>query len=128
MDDKKLPLQVDGDFIPAKTSKIFRIPAAGDDKDVLIIDQDTVPDEIYKIKNGIIKVPIQNHSTKPAEIPKRIKYEEIYTMCSLDVNFPKRDESWQRLQEILKLSKLEHLEPEQKEFIEKIIRKYQEVF
>ena len=70
---------------------------------------DTVPDGIYKIKDGIIKVPIQNHSTKPAEIPKRIKYDEIYTMCSRDVNFPKRDESWQRLQEILKLSKLEHL-------------------
>ena len=49
-------------------------------------------------------------------------------MCSQDVNFPKRDESWQRLQEILKSSKLEHLEPEQKEFIKKIIRKYQEIF
>ena len=27
LDQMKLPLQVDGDFIPAKTSKIFRIPS-----------------------------------------------------------------------------------------------------
>ena len=83
---------MDGDFIPVKTSKIFRIPAAGDDKDILIFDQKTIPDGIYKIKDGIIKVPIQNYSRKPAEISKRIEYEEIYTICSRDVNFPKRDE------------------------------------
>ena len=71
LDKKKLPLQVDGDFIPAKTSKIFRIPAAGDDQDIFIIDQNT--------------------------IPKKSEYEEIYTICSRDVNFPKRDESWQKI-------------------------------
>ena len=124
----KLPLQVDVDFIPAKTSKIFRIPAAGDDQDILIIDQETIPDGMYKIKDGIIKVPIQNYSTKPVEILKRIEYKEIYTTCSQDVNFPKRDEAWQPLQEILKSSKLEDLEPEQMEFVKKVIRKYQEVF
>ena len=108
LDKKKLPLQVDGDFIPEKTSKI--------------------PDGIYKIKDGIIKVPIQNYSTKPAEIPKRIEYEEMHTICSRDLNFPKRDESWQGLQVISKSSKLEHLEPEQMEFVKKVIRKYPEVF
>ena len=71
---------------------------------------------------------MQNYSTKPAEIPKRIKYEKIDTICSRDVNFLKSDESWQRLREILKSSKLEHLEPEQMEFVKKVIRKYQEVF
>ena len=40
-----------------------------------------------------MKVPIQNYSTKPAEIAKIIEYEEMYTICSRDVNFPKRDES-----------------------------------
>ena len=63
---------MDGDFIAAKTLKIFRIPAAGDDQDILIIDQETIPDGIYKIKDGIIKVPIKNYSTKPAEILKRL--------------------------------------------------------
>ena len=73
LDKKELPLRVDGDFIPAKTSKIFRIPVAEDDQDILIIDRKTIPDGIYKIKDGIIEVPIQNYSTKPAEIPKRIE-------------------------------------------------------
>ena len=57
LDRKKLLLQVDRDFIPAKTSKIFRIPATGDDPDILIIDQETIPDGIYKIEDGIVKYP-----------------------------------------------------------------------
>ena len=93
---------MDGDFIPAETSKIFRIPAAGDDQDILNMDQETIPDGMYKNKNGIIKVPIQNYSANTAEISKRIEYEEIYTMCSRDARFPKSNESWQRLQEISK--------------------------
>ena len=44
------------------------------------------------------------------------------------MNFPKRYRSWQRLQEILKSLKLGHLEPEQMEFVKKVIRKYQGVF
>ena len=48
LDKKKLLLQVDGDFIPAKTSKVFRIPAAEDDQDILIIDRETIPDGIIK--------------------------------------------------------------------------------
>ena len=48
LDKKKLLLQVDGDFIPAKTSKVFRIPAAKDDQDILIIDRETIPDGIIK--------------------------------------------------------------------------------
>ena len=40
----------------------------------------------------------------------------------------KKGELWNRLQEIFKLSKLDHLEEHQKDIIQSLITKYQELF
>ena len=66
---------------------------------------------------------------EPKPINTRIKYEQILTINSRDVNSRKKEgELWNRLQQIFKLSKLDHLEEHQKDIIQGLITKYQEIF
>ena len=128
LDEIKLPLHEDENFIPAKTSQVFKILVNDENQDVLIIDQELIPDGIYRIDNGIIKVILQNHLSRSVEVTDKIHYDKIYEIRSRHINHSQTDETWQRLQEILKSSNMDHLEPEQREFIKKLIAKYQEVF
>ena len=108
--------------------KVFRIATNDQNQDVLILDQKNIPDGIYRIQNKI-SVPITNYCIEPKPINTRIKYEQILTIDSRDVNSRKKEgELWNRLQEIFKLSKLDHLEEHQKDIIQRLITKYQEVF
>ena len=63
LDNVKLPLYEDGEFIPGKTTKIFRITTTDQNQDVLILDQKNIPDGIYRIQNNKISVPINNYCT-----------------------------------------------------------------
>ena len=129
LDNIKLPLHENGEFIPVKTTKVFRIATTDDNQDVLVLDQENIPDGIYRIQNNEISVPITNYCIEPKPINTRIKYEQILTINSRDVNSRNKEgELWNRLQEILKLSKLDHLEEHQKDIIQRLITKYQEVF
>ena len=72
LDKIKLPLHEDGNFIPAKTSLVFQISVNDENQDVLIIDQESIPDGIYRIDNSILKVPFQNHSSRPVEVTDKV--------------------------------------------------------
>ena len=86
LDNIKLPLHEDGEFIPGKTTKVFRIATSDRHQDVLVLDQENIPDGIYKIQNNEISVPITNYCIEPKPINTRIKYEQIVTINSRDVN------------------------------------------
>ena len=60
----KLPLHEDGEFIPGKTTKVFRILTTDQNQDVLVLDQENVPDGIYRIQNNKISEPISNYWTE----------------------------------------------------------------
>ena len=49
LDNIKLPLHEDGEFIPGKTTKVFRIATTDQNQDVLVLDQENIPDRIYRI-------------------------------------------------------------------------------
>ena len=78
----KLPLHKDGEFIPGKTTKVFRIATTDQNQDVLVLDQENIPDGIYRIKNNEIPVPITHYCIEPKPINTRIKYEQILTTNS----------------------------------------------
>ena len=128
-DNINLPLHKDEEFIPVKTTKVFRIATIDQNQDLLVLDQENIPDGIYRVQNNEIFVPIINYCIEPKPINTRIKYEQILTIYSRDLNSrKKKGELWNRLQEIFKLSKLDHLEKHQKDIIQRLITKYQEVF
>ena len=109
LDNIKLPLHEDGEFIPRKTTNVFRIATTDKNQDVLVLDQENIPDGIYRVQNNEISVPITNYCIEHKPINTRIKYEQILTINSRDVNSRNNeDELWNRLQEIFKLSKLDH--------------------
>ena len=56
----KLPLHEDGEFIPGKTTKVFRIATTDQNQDVLVLVQENIPDGIYRIQQNEISVPITN--------------------------------------------------------------------
>ena len=95
---------------------------------MLIIDQESIPNRIYRTDNCIIKVLLQNHSARSVEVTDKVHYNKIYEIRSININHSQIDKTWQRLQEILKSSNVDHLEPEQRQFIRKLIAKYEEVF
>ena len=125
----KLPFHEDGEFIPGKTTKVFRIATTDQNQNILVLDQENIPDGIYRVQNNEISAPITNYCIQPKPINTRIKYEQILSINSRDVNSRKKEgELWNRLQEILKLSKSDHLEEHQKDILQRLITKYQEVF
>ena len=108
---------------------IFLIEAHDLDQDILIMDAENLPDGIYKIQNNKVSIPINNYHNETQLINIAIKYEPILKINSKVIRSQEKDNNvWERLQEILKLSKLNHLEKEQKEIILKLIAKYQELF
>ena len=110
-------------------TKIFKIEAHDLDQEILMMDAENIPDGIYKIQNNKVSIPINNYRNEPQLINTAIKYEPILTITSKDVRSQEKDNNvLERLQEILKLSKLNHLEKVQKEIILKLIAKYQEVY
>ena len=95
LDNIKLPLHEDGEFIPEKTTKVFRIATTDQTQDVLVLDQENIPHGIYRIQNNEISVPITNYCIQPKPINTRIKYEQILTTNSRDVNSRKKEgELW----------------------------------
>ena len=129
LDNIKLLFHEDGESIPGKTTKVFRIATTDQNQNVLVLDQENIPDGIYRIQNNEISVPITNYCIEPKPINTKIKYEQIQTINSRDVNSRKKEgKLWNRLQEIFKLSKRDHLDEHQKDIIQRLITRYQEVF
>ena len=118
LDNIKLPLHEDGEFIPGRTTKIFKIATTDQNQDTLVLDQENIPDGIYRIQNKEISVPITNYYIQLKPINTRIKYEQILTIESRDINSWKKEGKLRnRLQKIFKLSKLDHLQEHQKDII-----------
>ena len=82
LDNIKLPLHEDGEFIPGKTAKVFRITTTDQNQDILVLDQENIPDGIYRIQDNEISVPITNYCIESKPINARIKYEQILTINS----------------------------------------------
>ena len=58
LDNIKLPLHEGGEFIPRKTTNVFRIATTDRNQDVYVLDQENIPDGIYRIQNNEISVLI----------------------------------------------------------------------
>ena len=121
----KLPLHLSNDFIPGKSEKICTISTDAEDQDIIIIDDKEIPDGLYTIRNGQIKIPLKNNEDYPKEVNLQISYEPILKIITNESNGPQMTF---RLNELLKASRLDHLEKDQREFIKKMIARYSEVF
>ena len=129
LDNIKLPFHKDGEFIPGNTTKVFEIARTDQNQDVLVLYQENIPDGIDRIQNNEISVLISNYCIEHKPINTRMKYKQILTINSRDMNSRKKQgELWNRLQEIFEPSKLYQLEEHQKDTIQRLITKYQEVF
>ena len=82
LDNIKLPLHEDGEFILGKATKVFRIATTDQNQDVLVLDQENLPGGIYRIQNNEISVHITNYCIEPKPINTRIKHEQILTINS----------------------------------------------
>ena len=79
LDNKKLPLRDDGEFVCGTTAQINRINVDEPDQEVFIENDPNIPDGIYLIKSNQLTVPYHNYNKNPALI-KVPKYEPIQTM------------------------------------------------
>ena len=123
IDKVKLPLNLSNDFIPGNSEKICTISTEDEDQDIIIIDNEEIPDGLYAIRNGQIKIPMANNEKYPKEINPKINYKPIQRIITKE-----SPQKTIRLNELLKASRLDHLEKDQKEFIKKIIARYSDVF
>ena len=118
-------MHLSNDFIPGKSEKICTISSDAKDQDIIIIDDKEIPDRLYTIRNGQIKIPLKNNEDHPKEVNIQISYKPILKIIANESNGPQMTF---RLNELLKASRLDHLEKDQKEFIKKMIARYSEVF
>ena len=122
IENKKLPLIDDGTYIPSKTSKICNIDIEMYNKDVWIENREKILDGIYRTRNGHILVAVQNYNTQPYKVPDKITFDEIEQINTInetlqETSYPKFD----RLNELMKMTNLNHIEEDTREDIWKII-------
>ena len=118
-------MYLSNDLIPGNSEKICTISTEDEDQDVIIIDNEEIPDGLYAIRNAQIKIPIKSNEKYPKEINAKINYKPIQKIITKEHDSPQKTI---RLNELLKASRLDHLEKYQKEFIKRIIARYSDVF
>ena len=118
-------MYLSNDFIPGNSEKICTISTEDEDQDIIIIDNEEIPDGLYTVGNGKIKIPMKNNEKYPKEINPKINYKLIQRIITKEHDGPQKTI---RLNELLKASRLDHSEKYQKEFIKKIIARYSDAF
>ena len=80
IDQIKLPIYEDGEFVSPNSEKIRRIKIKEEvNQDILILDQENIPDGIYRISEGFVKIPIRNNTLNPLQVKNILeKYESIF--------------------------------------------------
>ena len=126
LDKIKLPLQTSNDFVPGNSEKICTLNIESSDQEVLILDDDHIPDGLYLIRNNQLKAPVRNRDKEIKEIMIKPKYMPIERIVKL--NETKNYNHTSKLNEILENSRLDHLEKPQREFIKKLMARYSEIF
>ena len=79
LDNRKLPLYDDGEFVSGNTAQINRINVNEPDQEIFIKNDPNIPNGIYSIKSNQLTVPYHNYDRNPALI-KVPKYEPIQTI------------------------------------------------
>ena len=69
IDQINLPIYEDGEFVSLNSEKICRIKIKEEvDQDILILDQENIPDGIYRINEVFVKIPIRNNTCNPLKV------------------------------------------------------------
>ena len=95
-------------------------------QEILILDQENIPDGISRVNEGCVKIPIRNNTLNPLQVKNNLeKYKSIFEIREKEETALQHSENiHQRTLQILQSSKLNHLEPQQREIIEKLIAQY----
>ena len=77
IDKIKLPIYEDGEFLSPNLDKICRIKIKEEvNQDILFLDQENIPDGIYRVNEGFVKIPIRNNTLNPLQVKNNLeKYE-----------------------------------------------------
>ena len=90
------------------------------------MDPENIPDGIYRVNEGFVKILIRNNTLNPLQVKNNLeKYTSIFEIREKEETALQNNENiHQRTLQILQSSKLNHLEPEQREIIEKLVAQY----
>ena len=83
LDNVKLPLHDDGEYIKNNTAQIMRIQVADKIGECYIENEPLIPDGIYKIQNGAVIVPVHNYGNQPLQKPEKINHDLVLSTTLL---------------------------------------------
>ena len=131
IEDKKISLIDDGEYLPPHTAQVRRIDVTSDKtiQDVWIENNDSVPDGIYQIKNGKIILPFNNYSNQPMQIktPNFTAIERITKISEEQIKLTQQSGN-ERIKNLITKTRLDHVEECIADTIWKIISQYNDVY
>ena len=72
--------------MPGKSEKVGTTFTDVEDQDIIIIDDKEIPDGLYTIRNGQIKILVKNNEDYPKEVNLQISYEPILKIITNESN------------------------------------------
>ena len=130
IENKKLPLYDDGEYITPYTAQINKIHIPNEnDQEIWIENDPHVPDGIYQIKNQILVAPYNNYDRQPLKIsiPKYECIERI-NKISEEVIMEVEKSRNNRIKNLLEKTRLNHVEDKFADLIWKILTQYTDVY
>ena len=130
LNKKRHDLIDDGIIIPPHSVQLVTFPAKFTNNNAVLLNNELLPDSIYKIVDQTIKIPLSNptneyktYQTHEFDIrPTQIEFQEAPVMYITE------QELLNRTMKVLECSRLNHLEDKTKESIVKIISGYHDIY
>lgn len=117
INERKLPLYQDGNFVPNNTVQLTKIQIEGNDKDIFIDGNDNIPSGLYRIKDNKTTIPIYNYGNHLMKKPETINYEEIESINQVTTEElpqvetkPEGEHLIDRINNLYRKTRLEHIE------------------